>query len=205
MPFYPVTQGAQVRFIQNFRDQLVVNSLWFYHPAGAPTAADILALATGANFNWQSSIATLLSNDVSYERVIVRDYSAPDSFEAVESPSAPVPGTAGDAMPNNVALAVGLRTLFSGRAYRGRIFLAGIPRSVVVENSVDSAFLEDVDIALEGFIGLDQIAPGWVLGVAHRVSAGLPLNPGTITEAVSWSVSDAIVDSQRRRLPGRGK
>lgn len=212
MTFYPVTNGAQVRLIQSFRDQLVVNTLWFLHLTGAPTFADIQALATACNFQWQSSIATLLSNDLSYERCIVRDYSVENSFEAVASPSSPVPGTAGDAMPNNVAFAVSLRTGLSGRAYRGRIYLAGIPRAVVEENSLMSTFLDDVSIAMSGFIGPSEIVPDWQLGVAHRVSSGppperlpIPLDPGVITVASNFSFSDVIVDSQRRRLPGRGK
>lgn len=211
MTFYPVTGGAQCTIVQDFRGQLTENVLWFLRTGSTIGATDLQNLANDLMTYWGSGPASLLSSDVTFRYVLARDFTFAEGFEAVGA-SVEVVGTAGDAMPNNVALAFSLRTGLAGRANRGRIYIAGIPRSAVVENSVSAAgFAADMLISLGGMVGLDTVSPGWTWGVAHRrqtVTPGEPpvwLNPGIINPIVNVTLTDDTVDSQRRRLPGRGR
>lgn len=203
MAFYPVPNGALVRFMHSFRGQQMINTMWFEHDGGPPNQSDVLALANGVGAQWGSSLASLLSNDVTYLGCIARDYTAQDSWAA--SYSTTVLGTASDAMPNNVALCFKLDTGQAGRAKRGRIFVGGIPRAAVVENDVSAAgFATDCLVALAGFVGSGFVVAGWTLSVAHRRSAGTWLPAGQLFPVQSINLTNLVVDSQRRRLPGRG-
>lgn len=211
MTFYPVTDGAVCTIVQDFRGQLCENVLWFKRDDGVITASNLTSLVNGLGSAWGAGPASLLSSDVTFKYVIGRDMTISTGFEAVFD-SVDIPGTAGDAMPNNVALCFSLRTGLAGRANRGRIFIGGIPRSAVVENSVSAAgFADDMIIALNGLVGPGIVSGGWTLGVAHRravVTPGEPpvwLTPGVINPVLNFTLVDDTVDTQKRRLPGRGK
>lgn len=187
----------------------MINTMWFLHTSGPPTQVDVASLAQDAGAQWAVSAATLLSSDVTFLYALATDYTVENSWQSV-STSGNVPGTAADAMPNNVALAFSFRNGKRGRANRGRVYIGGIPRGAVVENEVSAAgFTTDMLIALNGFVGPDTISVGWELAIAHRryVVAGEEfwLDPAIITAVTQVTLVDDTVDSQRRRLPGRGR
>lgn len=117
----------------------------------------------------------------------------------------PIAGTNGTAsMPNNVALALAFKTALRGRSFRGRIFLPGLTEGNVVDNTVQPAFIT----AWYTFFGIlastliDLIA--WQV-VVSRVEGGDPRPAGVVTQVNNWIVTNTVVDSMRRRLPGRGR
>jgi len=113
-------------------------------------------------------------------------------------------------LPNNVAVTVSFRTGLSGRFARGRNYVSGLSEDAVVLNTVDSAVLADIQA---GYEALQDVASDntstWV--VVSRFSGvdgdGVPIPrvEGVTTPITAVIIVDSIIDSQRRRLPGRGQ
>lgn len=205
MPFNALSGCVQVRFNQSFRDQQCINSLWFFDNAGLPTVSDVTNLAFQCESAWAANVMPLLSSDLKLLNVVARDFTTESGIEVLSS-SGVVFGGAGDAMPNNVAACVSLRTPFAGRHYRGRLYLGGIPRTAIVENDYTSAFTGTVLDALNTyFVGVGTVSANYTLSIVAREAAGVPIAGGLVTEVNQFIFSDNIVDSQQRRLPGRGK
>jgi len=94
-------------------------------------------------------------------------------------------------------LCVSLRTGLAGRRFRGRKFFSGIPKANVADNTIDSALCDDIVNGV-GTMMSALNANATPLSVVSFV--GL-----TVTAVTAALCTDNFVDSQRRRLTGRGR
>lgn len=116
----------------------------------------------------------------------------------------PIPGTSGGAaMPNVITVAVKWVTALRGRSYRGRTFHIGLLETQILDNQITTAALT----LLQGYYlqiwGGVPIA-GANLVVASRIQGGVEREVGVMTQIIGFQI-DRVVDTQRRRLPGRGR
>ena len=213
MPFNAIPNVVKATIRQSFRLQECFNTMYFLKETGGITVTDITALGAGLAAGWKDSIMPLLSDDLIFLSVLLRDLTTENGLELTADDGGSLAGTAGDAMPNNVSACVSVRTPFAGRHYRGRMYLGGIPRAAVAENSLDPAFQADIVTALSSFSGPGSLAPNWqwVVVAQQQKNPGtpppenIPIPGGIVTPVTQVLFVDGIVDSQRRRLPGRGK
>jgi hypothetical protein len=190
--------------------QKVENTLWF--DAGAvPTGATLTDLADAVGAWWRANIAALTSS-----RVVVREYVA-TSQDTATGPQVSIAGVAGDNgtnTPNLYALGstfvVSFRTALRGRSFRGRNYVIGLTEDQVDANELETGVAETWRAAYFELIGAAADA-GWTWVVASRFSgvSGTPPRPvprvsGIATPIVAVVVVDEFIDSQRRRLSGRG-
>jgi len=129
----------------------------------------------------------------------------------------------GDPFPTNVTIAVKLGTGFGGRAGHGRFYYVGLTNDQVDApnfSQMKSGSVTDLNTALNSFKGdieLDDVdgdgngtatrlvvASFIVPGSSSGGSTGVLRSPTTAQLCTSLQLHDAILDSQRRRLPGRG-
>jgi len=210
MPFNAIPNCALAKLEYRFRGQQCFNDLWFLKEAGSISLLDMVGLANDVQSKWGDNIVDQLSGDLTLLRTIVRDMSIENGLEVISTEAA-FPGGATDALPNNVAACVSLRTGFAGRHYRGRIYLPGIPRSAVSENEYITDFMNGMLLQLSAFTGPDAMSVGWQLVVVARqqtLTPGadpVPIPGGIVTPVQQFIFTDNVVDSQRRRLPGRGR
>jgi len=110
----------------------------------------------------------------------------------------------GDALPASMAIVVTLRTALRGRSYRGRNYVGGISDSSVEGvNLVKPAFRAECVDVFNDLIGGTIVTQGaWV--VVSRFHDKVPLTTGVTTVVNTVLTVDNVLDSQRRRLPGRG-
>lgn len=106
----------------------------------------------------------------------------------------------GNPLPNNVTLAISLRTGYAGRAYRGRVFHVGLAESMVSINDVVAPWNADIPAAYYNLIGI-AAGDDFTWGVASYFLDGQPRQFGIITPITNCVLVDNIVDTQRRRLP----
>lgn len=213
MPFNAISGVSRATIRHDFRGQQCINTMYFLHSSGAPSGLSMGALLAGLADLWSSNIMPLLSSDLLFSSILLRDLTTENGLEVVGDAGASGPGGAGDALPNNIAACVSVRTPFAGRHYRGRLYLGGIPRAAVAENTIDPAFQSDILTALLPFIGDGLVAAGWqwVVVAQSQKNPGtpppesIPIPGGIVTPVTGVVFVDGIVDSQRRRLPGRGK
>lgn len=105
--------------------------------------------------------------------------------------------------PNNVAACVTLRTDLRGRAYRGRTYVGGIALGSIDNQNLSSIAETAINDAFASLVATAQ-AERVPLVIVSRQLNNAPRTTAAVTPVTSASLRDSVLDSQRRRLPGRG-
>lgn len=168
--------------------------------SGTVTDPDVddAAAAVGA---WLAStgVIHLFSDTVTFQGIKATDISAAGGYQAYFN-MANQPGEAtGNSLPGNVSCCMSLHTGRSGRSGRGRIYHYGMTTSM----------LDTTDGSLVNSSSLGALHSGY----NDLVSAFSAINPKLAVASrklgVAYTVltitADNKIDSQRRRLPGRGR
>lgn len=207
----PVPNTAGVRLEGRLDNQQTINDLYFFQDGGF-TLGELGNLVANLWDWWNVSIITVLNEGFSSLRATAKDLTSPTGIVYEIGTGATVGGVAGEAAPNNVDPAVSFRTSLGGRSFRGRNYIPGISNTHVSGNNIDAGWRASI---IDGYNLLlpdgGALPEGWTWVVASRYSgvdlAGKPVPrlEGIVTTITSVLFTDTIVDSQRRRLPGRGK
>jgi hypothetical protein len=211
MPFVPVPQTvlAEVRML--FASQKIENTLWF-DLGVTPGPTDMLALANGLVSWWINDYAPLVSIGVQLREVVVTDESSATGPQVSFSPTTPAFGANTSAVkPSNAAATISFRTGSRGRSFRGRNYIPGLTQDTLSGNTLQNAFMDDAIAAYEQLLpgGTAEFPGTWVVASRfHGVDADkkpIPRTTGIATPITNVVIVDNTVDSQRRRLPGRGQ
>lgn len=204
-PFIPVPNVAQVELVFQISSAIAEN-IFHVRKSSPYSAADLIALRNLVD-NWDStSYASRRSNTVSLFRIISK---ALDSLGSpVDDYGLPTPrfgGTAASAVTNNTAFALKKATGLTGRSFRGRLYFVGLPATVVEAGTQTvSAVAANLIVAALNTLITSLAAAGHTLGVVSYMSNGAWRSEGLFTPVTGWVYTDRVLDSQRRRLPGRG-
>lgn len=198
---FPTACQLEARFI--YDGQHVENVHHFDTATTLWTAESMNDLAERYRLLWDGSFKPYAPPTLSLESIVVRSLSTSSSPAVEYTTSLPIAGTnAGPQLPNNVTYAVKWTTGLSGRSYRGRTYHIGLNESQVIGNNLDGTYRIAMVAAYSQF-------PAWfaaedaIFVIASRVSDGAERSPGITTPVVGCTI-DPVIDSQRRRLPGRG-
>lgn len=203
MPFVPIPNAAQLEYIYTWDGQICENVLTYFINT-AVTTTNLQHLASAAITWWSANLKPLQSSSVALLTVKATDLSSQIGPVVEDTTGLPIVGTgASGAVPNNVSVAIKLITANRGRSFRGRVFHVGLVNSVVTNNTVALATRTNLRNAWLAALTLGT-SPIWTLAVGSRYTNNAPRVTGLATEVTDISVN-AIVDSQRRRLPERGK
>lgn len=203
MPFIPTPNVALCTLAYDWDLQHVSNNLWFNQESGEFTVESLTTLATELTDYWATTMMPQLSDRLTFRGVVAYSQFS-ESAPAVEVSAGVVAGgVAEQPLPNNVAWAVKFNTAGRGKSFRGRNYVPGIPRSAVENNIVDEAFADNILLVYNGILTSGPLAP-WSWVVVSHFTGGAPRAAGLASAVLSASFSDLTVDSQRRRLPGRG-
>lgn len=205
MAFVPVpdTLMAELRFIS--QGQQCENTLYFTGSAGvSPSLAADLGDALISW--WQTQFQTGTSDQTALVEVFLTDLTSDTSFTLSDTNTLPlVGGSSTDALPQNCAHCVSFRTAQRGRSGRGRNYVLGLTEA----DSQDSILLSTVVAAhvtaYSVLIGPGAFVPGLQWVVVSRFHNGAPRVTGLAIPITNVLSVDAVIDSQRRRLPGRGR
>jgi hypothetical protein len=210
MPFVPVPLTAEVELRYLIANQKTENTLYFRKET-AWTETDLTNLGLNIIAWWLTNMAPLISDELTLREAYVT------SLASATAPAVTVPAAEGDtgedtnpADANNVALAISFRTNTRGRSFRGRNYVVGIPKNQVGQSLVNptqvAAYVAAYDLIRSG-----GMLPADDWGVVSRFSGvdvngdPIPRTTGVFTIISAVLATDNTVDSQRRRLPGRGQ
>jgi len=210
MPFVPVANSALVEIRMVAEGQHCENTLWF-ELGIVPTEAALTNLLTGIGSWWRANIKPITSS-----RVRVSEYVA-TSMDTISGPQVTVAGDSLDngastanTMPLGTALTVSFRTALRGRSFRGRNYILGMTEDQVDGNSVVAGVTGLWTAAYEALLAATPIS-GWSWIIASRFSGvnptthkPIPRAAGVTTPVTAVVIVDEFIDSQRRRLSGRG-
>lgn len=203
IPYVPVPDTLQANLRYICAGQHMENVMCFSYEASDFTTAAI-QVANVINTVWWSAIRGVMSNQMSLNEIYMVDLASASGPVATAGPGTPSIGFQEvPPMPNNVTLCVTFRTEMRGRSFRGRSFVVGLATNQVVsQNVIDPA----AGTILNAYQDLrdEAAAAGVPLVVVSRFAAGNPRVTGLATPVTAVVLRDSVVDSQRRRLPGRG-
>lgn len=168
-----------------------------------PTSVDVVDIAGAAN-DWVNStfLANLATDLTTVDQVVATSRAEVDGPQStIYNGGLGLRGASlGEIhLPNNVTIALKKSTGRAGRSYRGRTYawpMLGNDLESGIPNEITATFatlLFSTYNALKTSLAL----VGYQLGVASNVLA-------TITSPIDFILVDKTIDSQRRRLPGRG-
>lgn len=203
MAFIPAVNTIRAVMEYNHIGQKCEN-VFHAQMAGAVSLTDLTDLA-GTLVNWfDTQLQPLVSNGTSLDKVTCRDMTV-ESGAAIEfTTDLPMVGTGGSALPGNVTVATKWSTGLAGRSFRGRTYLIGLPvgNNTGSANVLDAGYASDLDDAMEALIA-DITVDDRTFVVASFFHDNAPRVTAVLTPIVAASV-DTNLDSQRRRLAGRG-
>lgn len=203
MDYIPVPNTAQLELIGTLDGQRIQNVL-HYVKATPWNASQLQQLCASGVNKWNVHIKPLVAAAFSLVLTRATDLSSQTGEVVTYSTGLPLSGQVGIApVPNNVALVFTKRTALRGRSYRGRIYHAGLTTSQVTNNTVVVGAVNNLLTAWTQFMALSITDDEPLLCVVSRHNNGQARVTGVAT-LVTNLTTDGQLDSQRRRLPGRG-
>lgn len=204
MPFTSFPDVIQVEANYTWASQFCQNVVQ-YKGSITPTPVNVLPLLAEFVTKWNATMKVYMPSDLSLTGLKVLDLSSQSGWTLFYQTGLPIAGTsAGASLPNNCAVVLTKRTFNRGRSYRGRIYQPGLTELHTTSNQVQGtplaamlAFWDDMRFYATGVVDYQMV-------VASRFQNHVQLSVGEATD-VTGITSDGVVDSQRRRLPGRGK
>jgi len=206
MPFVPVPKTIACDVIAELFGQVIENTLYFAFP-DEPLISEVAQLSSSVAEWAVGALCPVLSEDYIYKRTEARgiwDQAQPAITNVVGTNT---PGAvASPGAPGGTCIAVSFRTAYGGRSYRGRNFVSGFPLNACEGNQLATAYASGIVEAYEALVP-DYVAddlPNAVHVVASRFSLGAPRVTGITTPINAYLMVNRDLDSQRRRLTGRG-
>jgi hypothetical protein len=204
MPFVPVNDTVLLEMRMSLYGQKIENTLYFRKSGGVGTS-DATALMNDMLIWWTTLLSPALSQDISLREMVTTDLSSVSGFSVTQPAPTPNPvgGQAFPGAPGNVAFCVSFRTPNRGRSFRGRNYVAGLADSDITGNTLHTVRANEILSAYQG-IPFSITGSGFEWVVVSRFSGGVERPAGIATAITAVVIVDEFVDSQRRRLTGRG-
>jgi hypothetical protein len=207
MVFVPAADTVKVDFRQTLYGQQVSNTLYFRSIAGPFGVADVDTLTTELVQFWTVGLAPNLVEELTLRELYVTDLTTQTSPTWTYPV---VPAASGDitvgGLPGNVTFCVSFRASGRGRSSRGRNYIAGLSEVDVVGNTFDATKADNlVQAYIDGILTNADITASWEMVVVSTVENKAPRASALVQPVTSVLYTDLTVDSQRRRLTGRGR
>lgn len=205
MEFIPAPGVAQFNLIYQTNGGTAQNVFHVHQDSGAAwteTQLHTMCVLMGA---WEQDTARAQrSNQVHNIEILARDLTVQNGAESsVDGEGLGLIASA--AAPDSVTIAIKKNTGLVGRSFRGRTFWIGIPFTKVNGDVIDGTYVTAVVAALQALKDAVNATTGFHLCLLRSQNNGVKLNPRQEAPISSFLATDLNVDSQRRRLLGRGR
>jgi hypothetical protein len=203
-PFIPVPGVLQANVRYVLEGQQIENVLCFRYD-GTPFGTAATTIWGILNTSWWPSLRAQISTECVNTETYMVDLSDEAGPVASFGPfTNPAGAASGPPVPLNAALCITHRTANRGRSYRGRTFIAGIAKSIqfgsyLTQSAVDAMAASFIDL------GSDALTADVPFVVVSRHHNKAPRVTGIDTVVTLSVARDNVLDSQRRRTPGRGR
>lgn len=204
MAFIPAYGCAKVAIRYVLFDQEVINTLWFASGTGDPWSGGSLSNLCNWVWDWSTNeLLPLLSNDLKLTLVEATDQSIAESSYGSFADATEDGDIVSQSLPSGSCITIKFGTYYTGRSNRGRNYISGIPAVSVADNRVESTFATNLAAAYETLNS--YVAPEECSHVVvSKFTNNAPRETATFNIVQNYVVVDRNIDSQRRRLTGRG-
>jgi len=201
-PFIPAPNTARVRMVYSLFGQTIMNV--FYWQGDAPLiAADLSGLVDEVHTAWTARFKPIQANDVELLYIEATALDT-DSSPSVTLPVATAGTASGISFPGGTTFAVKFSGGVSGRSGRGRMFYIQLHSAQISGDQVTAGDAAAIVVAIGEFFDDVETATGLTHVVTSYCHAGAWRTTASNTPVINYIATDNNVDSQRRRLAGRG-
>ena len=204
MGFQPVPDPLSVEFVF-WNGTTYAENVLHHKTSASITAAGMLTFAADLRAWYVANVKERQPATLFLSKIIIKDLTTQNAPGIEYTAGMPLPGDRNaPILPMNVTAAVKLLTGLRGRSYRGRLYYVGLCESDVTGDKVNGDVVVDILGRYETLLAV-KYAPNdgdWV--VVSRWS-GLAPRPAGVTTVITGFGMDEVIDSQRRRLLGRGQ
>jgi len=176
----------------------VIVGMNFLGPVGRPTELSLISLCNNLATNILPGLMGLMHFSYTCTLIEATDrYAIGGAYGSFVPLTSNVGTKSGDATPANVAAVVSWRTGLAGRRARGRTYFPGW-----TDGDFNGSTLTSANVSALGTLAQSMITYAGPIGTAVDFSV-LSLVDDVLRPINGYAI-DAVADSQRRRLPGRG-
>jgi hypothetical protein len=187
--------------------EYMVNTFWIQGAVDI-AAGDLPAINAATIDWWTNNIAPIVRPEVELVEVGATIWSAENAPSEISA--AAVAGSSNASVPTlplNVALCISLRSSFRGRSFRGRWYQGGYAAGHLDntdKNAVTTAVANSSAAAIGALASAySAISPSIKHVIVSFFTGGNPRTTAVVSEVIDYVVN-VYLDSQRRRLHGRG-
>jgi hypothetical protein len=202
--FIPVPGVFKVQLVYSYQGQRIENVLNVLS-GGSLLVADADRIETVFQSWWNVTGKLQSSTACSLVLVVLDAINVESGLHKEYTAGLPIAGSkSSQGMPGNVTTSVKLSTGLRGRSFRGRMYWPGLTALAITGGTLNGSDQTAIQAAVNTLrTNLVGDAAGDKLVVVSYRHAGVWRASGVATEVTAASVH-ANLDSQRRRLPGRG-
>lgn len=202
-PYVPVENVMQANLRFTVDGQQCENVLNFEYPRGEFSTSASQVGNRIETVLW-AQLRDFIAVGCEFREVYFVDLSTQDGpVQTYDITLNPLGAVNTEAVPNNVTFCVTHRTQSRGRSFRGRSYVVGLAEGNVLNSRLGPIAVAGIVAAFEDLRAAVQ-GDGLPMVVVSRVANGVPRTTGVATPITECVSVDNVVDSQRRRLPGRG-
>lgn len=174
-----------------------------FRQVGAYDETTLLALAEAIQTSWDTNIKPRQIGTCKLLYIEATAVDVDNGAQVTLPVNAFGTGT-GDAAPNNVTEAIKFTTGFTGRSSRGRLYHIGLTRLAATGDQLTDATISANLTAYTNFFADIQAAVDSNHVIVSYCNNGSWRTSASVLNVTNYLSSDNNVDSQRRRLAGRG-
>lgn len=205
MPFQVCPNTAEVVFHADLNGQIVAN-IWHVNVPTPPSLEQLQTIRDVFNDWIEGPMMGGSSNQLTPIDLIVTDLTQEGGLQVVKDMTGEGGGEVNSPVKTNQdTLCLTLRSSQRGRSFRGRNYIMAVPTQFYLDSNHITTGQVAAYVADWNGLVTDLATAGFPLGILSRVSGGAPRAQGLITEAVGYTAFDNVIDSQNKRLPGRGR
>lgn len=196
---------SEMRYTWN--SQKVENTLWFHLlPDGDMTLDQVETLNEALLTWWNEQLQPLQTTNCQLREIFTRQAVQLDAITHTLVPGDPLFGTSsGDPLPGNATLTISFRSGVSGRSFRGRNYSIGMSEVAQSAGIADGTYVADIQSAYNA-LRVDVLdGADWEHVIYSQYTNGSLRPSGVFTPVNAALCVDNDMDSQRRRLNGRGQ
>lgn len=204
MAFIPVENVVGVEMRYSWNDEPVENTLYFHNDSGW-SPANLQTLGEALMEWWFQELRPFQASTCIMREIYIRDLTTETGWNGTYTPADPGNGTAtGESLPNNCTLVISFRTGRVGRSYRGRNYAVGLVEAFALNTYATPVYAAAMVTAYQNMETYLSLTP-FAHVVVSRYTNNAPRVTGLAQTVTAYLVTDLAMDSQRRRLPGRGQ
>lgn len=206
MPFQPAPGTIGVQIEGRLSGQQYINDLYFFQNGADPTVGDCATLGGLLVGWWNNEILPNICDNFLGIRVVAKNLFVNGGAKSVQSLNGQQGSIETEAQPNNVAVVVTFDTGQSSKSSHGRNYIGAVPNAQVDVNTINPAFATAIIDAYKALLPGGAYDPTpYFWSVLSRQSNNVVMAEAIAVPVLNVYFTDTTVDSQRRRLPGRGK